>query len=134
LRQRGEQYRAETGWSTPSVQLAPHPGQFAVRAAWTASVLTLVRRSRRQCRERQAEEQNTAVAFADGISGPPHPRHNRGPLSRSPATTTSLSRGILSLPIRPPYEAKAAAGSPVGHWTTPMPTEITNGGCPTLGR
>lgn len=26
--------------------------------------------------------------------------------------------GILSLPMRPPYEAKVAAGSPVGHWAT----------------
>ncbi|MET7313167.1 hypothetical protein ACWD7C_40105 [Streptomyces sp. NPDC005134] len=79
MRQRGEQYRADTGWSTPTVQLAPHSRQSAVRAAWTASVLALVRRSRRQCLERQAEEQNTAVDYADGIRGPPHPRHNRDP-------------------------------------------------------
>lgn len=97
LRQRGKQYRAETGWSTPTIQLAPQSRQFAARAARTASVLTLVRHSRRQCRERQADEQNTADAFADGISGPPHPRHNRGPESSS-ATTTSRSRGTLSLP------------------------------------
>ncbi|MFF2127771.1 hypothetical protein ACFVW1_20650 [Streptomyces olivochromogenes] len=68
MRQRGEQYRAEAGRSTPTVQLTSHPAQFAVRAAWTSSVLALVRRSRRQCRERQADEQNFAVAFADGIS------------------------------------------------------------------
>ncbi|WP_123970129.1 hypothetical protein [Streptomyces sp. TLI_185] len=57
----------------------PHSTQFAVRAAWTASGHALVRRIRRQCRERQAHEQNTAAAFTAGISGPPHPRQNRGP-------------------------------------------------------
>ncbi|MEU3920104.1 hypothetical protein [Streptomyces sp. NPDC029004] len=102
LRQRGEQYLAEAGWSTPTVQPVPHSGQFAVPASWTASVLALVRRSLRQCRARQTDEQNTAVAFADGISGPPHPRHNRGSVSSS-VTTTSSNRGAPSVPMRPPY-------------------------------
>ncbi|MGW3916839.1 hypothetical protein ACWEBX_35845, partial [Streptomyces sp. NPDC005070] len=51
---------------------------------------------------RHASSQNTAVDFADGINGPPHPRHNLGP-PPSTATTTSRSRGTPSLPIRPPY-------------------------------
>ena len=81
--------------------------QFAVRAAWTASVLALVRRSWRQCLERQADEQNAAIAFTDGINGPPHPRHNRGP--ESPSTTaTSRNRGIPSLPMPPPYDRQPA--------------------------
>ncbi|MDQ0945812.1 hypothetical protein [Streptomyces sp. V1I1] len=87
-----------------------HSGQLDVAPAWTASVLALARRIRRQCRDRHADEQNTAVAFAEGIS-PPHPRHSRGPVSSS-VTTTSLSRGTPSLPIRAPYEAKMAVGSP----------------------
>ncbi|WP_210582843.1 hypothetical protein [Streptomyces sp. GESEQ-4] len=53
----------------------PHSGQLAVRLACTAPVLTRARRIRRQCHDRHAEEQNTAVAFTEGISGPPHPRH-----------------------------------------------------------
>jgi hypothetical protein len=102
-KQAGEQYVAETGRSTPTVQDAPHSGQLAVRPAFTASILTRARRIRRQCRERQADEQKTVAAFAAGISGPPHPRHNRGPASFS-ATTTSRSRGSPSLPMRPPYD------------------------------
>lgn len=73
LRQAGEQYVAETGRSTPTVQDVPQSGQLAVTPAFTASVLTRARRIRRQCRDRQAVEQNTAVALADGISGPPAP-------------------------------------------------------------
>ncbi|MGW3105754.1 hypothetical protein [Streptomyces sp. NPDC001100] len=41
---------------------------------------------------------NTAVAFADGINGIPHPRHNLGPPS-SAATATNRSRGTLSPPM-----------------------------------
>ncbi|MFG3662392.1 hypothetical protein [Streptomyces sp. NPDC047706] len=67
--------------------------------AWTASVRARARRIRRQCRDRHTDEQNTADAFTEGISGPPHPRHNRGPVSPS-AATTSLSRGTLSLPMK----------------------------------
>ncbi|MGW1507005.1 hypothetical protein ACWCQW_52965 [Streptomyces mirabilis] len=47
----------------------PHSGQLAFLAAWTASVRARVRRSRLQCRERQAYEQNTAADFTEGISG-----------------------------------------------------------------
>ncbi|MGW2787394.1 hypothetical protein ACWC3X_40375 [Streptomyces populi] len=36
--------------------------------ARTASVLARARRIRRQCCDRHADEQNTAVDFADGIS------------------------------------------------------------------
>ncbi len=103
LRQAGEQYVAETGRSTPTVQDVPHSGQLDVTPAWTASVLARARRIRRQCRDRHTDEQNTAAVFAAGISGPPHPRHNRGPASSS-LTTASRSRGTLSLPIRAPYE------------------------------
>lgn len=112
LRQRGEQYIAETGRSTPTVQDVPHSGQLAVTPAFTASVLARARRIRRQYRERHAVEQNRVVAFADGISGPPHPRHNRGPASSS-LTTTSRSRGAPCLTIQPPYEAEIAVGSPL---------------------
>ncbi|MFI1488703.1 hypothetical protein [Streptomyces sp. NPDC020747] len=92
---------AETGRSTPIVQDRPHSGQLAGTPALTASVLARARRIRRQCRDRHADEQNTAVVFTAGISGPPHPRHNLGPASSS-ATTTSRSRGTLSLPMLPP--------------------------------
>ncbi|GGZ40592.1 hypothetical protein GCM10010344_01410 [Streptomyces bluensis] len=102
LRQRGEQYVAETRRSTPIVHDAPHSGQQAVAPTFTASVLACARRIRRQCRDRHADEQNTAAAFADGISGPPHPLHNLGPVPSS-ATTTSRSRGTPSLPLRSPY-------------------------------
>ncbi|MFB0620237.1 hypothetical protein [Streptomyces sp. AGS-58] len=95
LRQAGEQYTAETGRSTPAVHDAPHWGQATVTSACTARVLAWARRIRRQCLEPHADEQNTAIAFAAGISGPPHPRHSRGPES-SAATTTSLSRGTRS--------------------------------------
>lgn len=61
-------------------------------------------------RERHADEQNTADAFADGISGPSRPRHNRGPASSS-ATTTSRSRGTPFLPMPPPYEQFVIQGS-----------------------
>jgi len=44
---------------------------------------------------------NTAVAFADGISGIPPPRHKGGPASWS-AATAGRSRGTPSLPTRPP--------------------------------
>ncbi|MFJ3310853.1 hypothetical protein ACIPSA_49560 [Streptomyces sp. NPDC086549] len=101
MRQAGEQYVAEAGRSTPTVHDVPQSGQLAVIPACTASVLARARRIRRQCLDRQADEQNTAVAFADGMSGPPHPRHNRGPASSS-ATATSRSRGTPSLPVRPP--------------------------------
>ncbi|MCX4537944.1 hypothetical protein OHA79_46805 (plasmid) [Streptomyces sp. NBC_00841] len=104
----GEQYVAETGRSTPTVQDVPHSGQLDVTLAFTASVLARARRIRRQCRERQADEQNIAVAFAVGISGPPHPRHSRG-LESFFATATSRSRENPSLPMRPTYEAKTAA-------------------------
>ena len=120
LRQRGEQYRAEAGCSTPTVQLAPYSGQFAVRAAWTAWVLALVCRNRRQCRERQADEQNTAVDFTDGISGPPHPRHERGPASRSSVITTSRSRGAPSLPMPSPYDRSNAHQSHSARAGTPQ--------------
>jgi hypothetical protein len=98
LRQAGEQYVAEAGRSTPTVQAAPYSGQKDVRPAFTASVFARARRIRRQYHDRHAAEQNTAVDFADGISGPPHPRHNRGPTSSS-TTTTSRSRGNPSLPM-----------------------------------
>jgi hypothetical protein len=113
LRQPGEQYVAETGRSTPTVQDVPHSGQLDITPAFTASVLTRARRIRRQCRDRQAVEQNTAVAFADGISGPPHPRHNRGPES-SFAITTSLSRGTPSLPMQSPYDRQATTTAEPG--------------------
>ncbi|MFD0501750.1 hypothetical protein ACFQ0G_00240 [Streptomyces chiangmaiensis] len=103
MRQRGEQYVAEAGCSTPTVQDVPHSGQTDVWLAFTASVLAFARRIRRQCRDRHTDEQNTAVIFARGISGPPHPRHNRGPVSFS-ATTTSRSRGTPSLPMPTPYD------------------------------
>jgi hypothetical protein len=103
LRQPGEQYTAEAGRSTPTVHDAPHSGQLDVTPAWTASVLVCARRIRRQCRDdRQADEQNTAVTITEGISGPPHPRHNCGPASSS-VTTTSRSRGTPSLPMQSPY-------------------------------
>ncbi|MCX4452329.1 hypothetical protein OOK58_09410 [Streptomyces sp. NBC_01728] len=101
MRQRGEQYLAEAGRSTPTVQNVPHSGQLDVTLTFIASVLARVRRIRRQCRDRQADEQNAAVAFADGISRPPHPRHSRGPASSS-ATMTSRSRGVPFLPMPPP--------------------------------
>ncbi|GGW71252.1 hypothetical protein GCM10010381_64930 [Streptomyces xantholiticus] len=109
LRQRGEQEIAETGCSTPTVQDTLHSRQLDINPAWTASVLARVRRIRRQCRDRQADEQNTAAAFAVGISGPPHPRHSRGPVSSS-VTTTSLSRGSPSLPIQSPSGPDARPG------------------------
>lgn len=46
-----------------------------------------------------------AVDFTDGISGPSHPRYNRGPASRLSSATTSLSRGTPSLPMRPPQDS-----------------------------
>ncbi|MFJ1536166.1 hypothetical protein ACIOFV_49040 [Streptomyces mirabilis] len=101
LRQAGEQYTAETRRSTPAIHDAPHWGQATVTSACTAWVLARARRIRRQCLERHADEQNIAVVFADGMSGPPHPRHNRGPASSS-ATATSRSRGTPFLPMRPP--------------------------------
>ncbi|WP_406131346.1 hypothetical protein [Streptomyces sp. NBC_00989] len=73
MRQAGEQYTAETRRSTSTVHTAPHRGHEAVTPAFTASVLDRARRIRRQCLERHAAEQNTAVAFTVGISGPPHP-------------------------------------------------------------
>ncbi|MFD7283741.1 hypothetical protein ACFV80_43820 [Streptomyces sp. NPDC059862] len=96
-----EQYTAETGRSTPAVHDAPHWGQEAVTSACTAWVLARARRIRRQCLERHADEQNTAIAFAVGMSGSPHPRHNRGPGSSS-VITISLSLGTASLPTGPP--------------------------------
>ncbi|MFE2584532.1 hypothetical protein [Streptomyces sp. NPDC059378] len=99
MRQRGEQYVAEAGCSTPTVHDTPHSGQPAV----TASALAFARRIRRQLLERHTAEQNTAVAFADGINGSPHPRHNRGP-SWSSAAATSRSRTAPSLPMRTPYD------------------------------
>ncbi|MEU7650354.1 hypothetical protein [Streptomyces huasconensis] len=102
LRQRGEQYTAETERSTPTVQRAPHCGQLATMPFFTASVLARVRRIRRQCRERQADEQNTADTFTNGITGSPHPRHNRGPVSMS-TDATSRSRGAFFLAIPAPY-------------------------------
>lgn len=111
LRQVGEQYVAETGRSTPTVQAVPHSGQLDVTPAFTASVLARARRICRQCLDRHSDEQNTAVAFTPGISGPPHPRHSRGPMSPS-ATTISLSRGTPSLPIRAPYEEVPVVGVP----------------------
>ncbi|MGV4988718.1 hypothetical protein ACVB8X_37585 [Streptomyces sp. NRAIS4] len=74
---------------------------MAATPAFTASVLVRARRISRQCRARHADEQNTAVAFVAGISGPPHPRHNRGPGSSS-VFTTGLSPGTASLPTGPP--------------------------------
>jgi hypothetical protein len=114
LRQAGEQYVAEAGCPTPTVHDAPHSGQLDVTPAWTASVLTRARRIRRQCRDRQTDEQNTAVALADGINGPPHFRHSLGPVSSS-VTTTSFSWGTRSLRIRPPYESEVAQGTPLIH-------------------
>ncbi|MFJ6486798.1 MULTISPECIES: hypothetical protein [unclassified Streptomyces] len=73
MRQAGEQCTADIKWSTPTVHTIPHCGHEAVTPAFTASVRALARRTRRQCRERRASSQNTAVDFADGISGPPHP-------------------------------------------------------------
>ncbi|WP_329375266.1 hypothetical protein [Streptomyces sp. NBC_01483] len=108
MRHRGEQYVAEAGCSTPTVQLVPHSGQSAVLPAWIASVRARVRRSRRHCRERQADEQNIADDFTDGISGPPHPLHNRGPAPRSSATTTSRNRGALSWPMHDTVRAAQA--------------------------
>lgn len=87
-----------------AVHDAPHSGQMDVPPAFTASVVALARRIRRQCRDRQADEQNTAVAFADGISGPPYPRHSRGPVSRSSLTRPSHKRGTPSLSMRSPYD------------------------------
>ncbi|MET9735756.1 hypothetical protein ABZZ79_35565 [Streptomyces sp. NPDC006458] len=101
MRQAGEQYVAEEARSTPTVQDAPHSGHLDVQPAATASVLAFARRIRRQCRDRHTEEQNTAAGIADGISGPPHPRHNRGPLSPS-VTVNSRSRGIPLLAMQPP--------------------------------
>jgi hypothetical protein len=77
LRQRGEQYTAETGCSTPVLQAIPHSGHLDVSPAVTASVLARARRIRRQCRDRHADEQNSAVAFIFGINGSPHPRPGR---------------------------------------------------------
>lgn len=101
-RRRGEQYVAETGRLTPTVQDIPHSAQVDAWLAWTASVLARVLRICRQCRDRHADEQNAAFAFAVGVSGPPHALHNRGPAPRSSATTTSLSRGTLSLRMTSP--------------------------------
>jgi hypothetical protein len=92
----------------PTVHTASHCGQEAVTPAFTASVRALARRIRRQCRERHASSQNTAVDFAEGISGPPHPRHNRGPEASS-VITISFSRGAPSLSMQSPYVARAAA-------------------------
>ncbi|CAM5529666.1 hypothetical protein SAURM35S_02239 [Streptomyces aurantiogriseus] len=111
LRQWGEQYRAEAGRSKPTVQLAPHSGQSAVRAAWTASVLALARRSCCQCCERHTDEQNIAVDFATGISGPPHLRHDRGPVSQS-AGVASFSRGDPVFAHTSTVEARIVVGSP----------------------
>ncbi|MCC2280886.1 hypothetical protein LKL35_36805 [Streptomyces sp. ET3-23] len=108
MRQAGEQCVAETGRSTPTVQDVPHSGQLDIAPAWTASVLARARRIRRQCRERHADEQNTAVALAAGANGPPHPRHNRGPVSSS-GITTSRSRGAPFLPIPAPYAMAEAS-------------------------
>lgn len=80
--------------STPLPVVVPHSGQLDVQSARTASALARVRRIRRQCRERQADEQNTPVDFTDGVSGPPRPRHNRGSAPRPSATTSSLSPGV----------------------------------------
>ncbi|MFI5681575.1 hypothetical protein [Streptomyces cellulosae] len=103
LRQAGEQYVAGAGRSTPTVQDAPHSGHLDVTPTWTTSVLARARLIRRQCRDRQVDEQNTAGAFAEGISGPPHPRRNRGPESSS-VVTTSRSRGTPSLHMPAPYD------------------------------
>lgn len=119
LRQTGEQNTAETRRSTPTVHATPHCGHEAVTPAFTASVRALVRRIRRQCLERQAASQNTAVDFADGINGPPHPRHSLG-LPPSTATTTSRSRGTPSLPIPAPYE-RLPSKSGTGPITSPDP-------------
>ncbi|MEU8849032.1 hypothetical protein AB0C70_22905 [Streptomyces sp. NPDC048564] len=55
MRQAGEQqYVAEAGRSTPTVQDIPHSGQLAVTLAFTASARA--RRIPRQCRERHADE------------------------------------------------------------------------------
>lgn len=103
--------RCNCGAAPPARSPGSRPSrQASIRAAWTASVPALVRRSRRHCRERHADEQNTADAFADGISGPSRPRHNRGPASSS-ATTTSRSRGTPFLPMPPPYEQFVIQGS-----------------------
>ncbi|MFJ2833547.1 hypothetical protein ACIPC1_39405 [Streptomyces sp. NPDC087263] len=100
MRQAGEQYTAETRRSTPTVHTAPHCGHEAVTPAFTAPVRARARRIRRQCLERHASSQNAAVDFTDG---PPHPRHNLGPVS-SPATTTSRNRSISNLPMSSPYD------------------------------
>ncbi|GGZ98063.1 hypothetical protein GCM10010371_67210 [Streptomyces subrutilus] len=100
MRQVGEQYTAETARSTPTVHDTPHCGHQALTPAFTVSVRALARRIRRQCLERHAVSQNTAVTFAFGINGFPHPRHRRGPPS-SFATATSRSRTIFPMP--PPY-------------------------------
>lgn len=55
-----------------------------------------MRRSLRQCLERQADDQNTAVDqntaldFIDGIRGPPHPRHR---IMRISAPSAQHGRG-----------------------------------------
>ncbi|MGP8298185.1 hypothetical protein ACTPOK_09590 [Streptomyces inhibens] len=59
-----------TECSTPTVQDTPRSGRPDITPAWTSSVLARARRIQRQCRERQADEQNAAVAFAAGINGP----------------------------------------------------------------
>lgn len=123
LRQEAEQYVAEAGWSTPTVHDAPHSGQLDVTPAWTASVLTRARRIRRQCRDRHTDEQNTADAFTEGISGPPQSRHSLGPVSLS-VTTTSLSLGTLSLGMRTPYERAEAVGSPGGLSASLRPVNV----------
>lgn len=111
MRQAGERYTAETEGSTPTVHATPHCVHEAVTPAFTASVRALARRIRRQCRERQAASQNTAVDLADGISRPPHPRQDGGP-QESSVITVSFSRGTPSLPMQPPYAASTASGSP----------------------
>lgn len=110
LRQRGEQYVAEAGRSTPTVHACPHCGHSALRPACTASVRARIRRPSRQLRERHFDEQNTAVAFAFGINGSPHPRHNRGPAATS-TDATSRSRGALFPVIPAPYARRRQMGS-----------------------
>jgi hypothetical protein len=110
LRQQGEQYTAETGCSTPTIQDIPHSGQLDVTPAVTASVLTRARRIRRQCRDRHADEQNTAEVPKFGINGSPHPRHSRGPVPSS-STATSRSRGALPPPMQPPYGLSTQTGT-----------------------
>ncbi|GGY61902.1 hypothetical protein GCM10010326_65950 [Streptomyces xanthochromogenes] len=87
------------------VQLSPHSGQLTARPFCTASVRARVRRIRRHCRDRQADEQNTAIALAHGLNGSPHPRHNRGPTSRLSAATTSRSEGFPPLPMTSTYDS-----------------------------